>query len=189
MSSETLREAKNGNREALGYLLTQVEPTVRTAVNRLQTQRFRSKFCTEDMVQKTMLAIMSDLQNCKSDDEAGFHAWAAAVAKNAVYREMERFRALKRCVRREVRSEKLKDAYLPDPSTPVIEILVGEELREMVMTLARGMNDTTAEVIGRVMEGKTNYQIAKETGMTRGKVEKARESFELTAKFFALNSP
>ena len=95
--------AKEGNQSALNQLYTIYAERVRWMVRFRMGKELRSKLESMDIVQDTLLYVLSRLDNFTYTNEGEFVRWLSKIAENELRGSLRRLHADKRDIRKEVR--------------------------------------------------------------------------------------
>jgi RNA polymerase sigma factor (sigma-70 family) len=179
MNDSVLMSAKQGDSQAMNALLSDSQRYIRKVVSGLIGTSFRSKFDVSDMVQDVLIVVFRDLGKCNAENWKQYLGWLSFVARNTVYKEIEKLKALKR-------TTDLADSFSEDfdaagsGDSPVDAVAV-EETREQMLALAAGMNDRTTKVVELMIDGMSSQEIAEELGWSVGAVYGLSKRFRQTA--------
>ena len=95
MSNIVLQEAKSGSVEALNELIGLVSGYV-CYIIKVQTGTSRVGVDTEDMTQDALLKVVECLAQFRGDNYEAFLGWVGAIARNIVYKALEKSRSKSR---------------------------------------------------------------------------------------------
>ena len=96
MSDTTFIAAKSGNVVALNTLLTMSRGYAITVVSAFLGTKYSARIDAEDVSQIVLIQVARDLATCQATDWAGYLGWVRLVARNSVYKEVEKIKAAKR---------------------------------------------------------------------------------------------
>ena len=161
MSDSIISSAKSGNVVALNSLLTQTRGYAISVVSAFLGTKYSARIDAEDVSQIVLVQVARDLANCQATDWAGYLGWVRLIARNSVYKEVEKIKAAKRSADRT--TDELQASSRT--ATPVKIAEVREQL-EQVLALAAGISDATKNVIALLAEGNTSEEIAAQLGIT-----------------------
>lgn len=163
-NSTVLIEAKNGNASQLNSLLTKTRGYSISVVAAFLGTKYSARIDAEDVSQIVMIQVARDLATCQATDWAGYLGWVRLVARNCVYKEVERIKAAKRSADR---TSTMADEFQATSRTATpVEILESREQLAQVLALAACISDLTKNVIGLLADGNTSEEISAQLGIT-----------------------
>ena len=187
MSDSIISSAKSGNVVAINSLLTQTRGYAISVVSAFLGTKYSARIDAEDVSQIVLVQVARDLANCQATDWSGYLGWVSLIARNSVYKEVERVKAAKRSADRTC-SIGYGDKDDSDPfqvtgptATPVAIAEVREQL-EQVLALAAGISESTKNVIALLAEGNTSEEIADQLGITVSGVYGVLKRFRSAAR-------
>jgi RNA polymerase sigma-70 factor (ECF subfamily) len=95
--------AKDGDESALEQLCTVYGPRVLWLVRLRMGKELRSKLESVDLVQDVLVCALRDLRNFTYKNEGDFVRWLSRIAENRLRDNLDKLRANKRDIRKEVR--------------------------------------------------------------------------------------
>jgi DNA-directed RNA polymerase specialized sigma24 family protein len=188
MNDELLREAKAGSAVALNDLIASSQRYVFTIVKSYLGSRFQSKLDIDDVVQITLTEVSMTLPSrCKAESYHAYLRWVSCIARNAVYREIEKLTTQKRSGDLVAKtffpgetSNSLQGVFLPCltkyyPSAE--EAMLMDEKIECYLDLASADGRGTRAVVEMMMHGARKPEIAERLGISVQAVYRAARRF------------
>src|SRR5437016_2797878 len=97
-----VHEAKEGNRGALGSLLTEIRPWIWEAAAKRTPRSLWNWLDPSDLAQEACLHVVAQFQGFRGDTEEELYTWLGKIVHHVVYDAIRRLRAAKRDCRRNV---------------------------------------------------------------------------------------
>lgn len=164
MSYAIVIEAKSGNTMSINSLLTQTRGYAISVVSAFLGTKYSARIDAEDVSQIVLFQVARDLATCQATDWSGYLGWVRLIARNSVYKEVEKIKAAKRSADR---TTSMSDEFQASSRTATpVEIVEVREQLEQVLALAAGISDSTKNVIALLAEGNTSEEIAAQLGIT-----------------------
>lgn len=180
MSNVTLIAAKNGNVVELNSLLTQTRGYAISVVSAFLGTKYSARIDAEDVSQIVLIQVARDLATCQAIDWSGYLGWVRLVARNCVYKEVERIKAAKRSADR---TTTIADEFQVTSRTATpVAILESREQLAQVLALAAGISDLTKNVVALLADGNTSEEISSQLGITVSGVYGVVKRFRSAAK-------
>ena len=164
MTTSTLIAAKSGNVSELNALLMETRSYAIAVVSKFLGTKYSARIDAEDVSQIVLTQVARDLATCNATDMASYFGWVRLVARNCVYKEVEKIKAAKRSADR---THVIGDDFQVTGRTQTpVEILESREQLAAVMALAAGVSDLTKNVVVLLGEGNDSAAIADQLGIT-----------------------
>ena len=164
MSDTTFIAAKSGNVVALNTLLTMTRGYAITVASAFLGTKYSARIDAEDVSQIVLIQVARSLAACQATDWAGYLGWVRLVARNSVYKEVEKIKAAKRSADK---TSAIADEFKVTSRTATpVEILESRERLAQVMAMAAGISDMTKNVVTLLADGNTSEEIASQLGIT-----------------------
>ncbi len=166
--SARIRQAVDGDKDALQQLIVSYHPALRAAVDRRIAPEMRRHLDPEDVLQESYAAAFKTIAGRTFDSPGGFYKWLERITLNDLKDRQRALGRRKRDVGREVHdSTRGSGSYLDlanrlsaHDDTPSRDAARGEAVAAVLSSLAR-LTDEQREVVGlRFLEGKAIPEIA-----------------------------
>jgi RNA polymerase sigma-70 factor (ECF subfamily) len=175
-----LRQARDGDREALGKLLDRFRSYLRLLARQQLKQRLREKLDDSDIIQETYLEAQRDFAQFRGTSESELAAWLRQILAHNLANQIERYYGAQR---RDVRLERDLSVRLARSSAALERGLVARQLtpsqwaaqRDQAVLLAISLErlpPTYRQVLElRHIESLTFPQIAQQMNRTEDSVK------------------
>jgi RNA polymerase sigma-70 factor (ECF subfamily) len=161
--------AKNGDRVAMEQLCNVYSERIRRIVRLRLGPELRAQLETMDLVQNTLIAIVTDLKDFRHHEDGDFMRWLVKISENRIRDQVDHIHAAKRDFRRQVRLEageresSGEKPYQPVPivtTTPSVLLARREELDRLEHAMDRLKDDYREVLLLAKIEGLPYEQIA-----------------------------
>ena len=167
--------SKDGDNEALGYLLEQYRGYLLMLAHRYLSERLRRRVDPSDIVQLTFLEVKRDLGSFRGTTPAEFAGWIRGILKNNIATAVTRHvTTQKRSLKREVDGNRPAGddsaggawiAQLPGSTTSPSGVAIRTEASMALLNALHQLPENQAEAIRlRYMEGLSLAEIVERMG-------------------------
>ncbi len=170
---QLIRNAREGDKEALAMLYQRAFPTV----YRYVLVRLNRPDQTEDIVSEVFLEMIEAINNLRTEQEAGFYAWLLQITQRKISK------ALKQLIRIKSKHLLLADMQIEEDHCLAVELVATDpasdptasyELRETLEETQKALNNLNAEqrmvITGRFLAGQRIEDLAQALGKQPGAV-------------------
>ena len=150
-----VRQAQNGNLDALNQLFQRYYTRVQRIVRLRLGQELRQSLDSGDILQDTFIGAIEGLRDFEMQDDSSLIHWLSKIAEHRIKAAAEYHGAKKRSKRREVALRHVLDSQAsgslvlepPAEERPAIEEMVQEENRDLVEGCLAEIRESYREVI------------------------------------------
>ena len=188
--------ARAGDPGAIDLLCRVYGERVRRIVRLRMGRELRPKLDSIDLVQEVLVSALGGLESFTYENEGDFLRWLSRIAQNALRDNLDRFHAVKRDIRRELRLDDRRqttgngpvDAFGPiQTTTPSVMLSRKEDLDKLEEALDKLKPEYKEVIISAKIDGLSYAEIADELGKSKNAVKHllSRAMVALTETFWA----
>jgi RNA polymerase sigma-70 factor (subfamily 1) len=162
-----LQEARDGDDDALGQLVSRVYQYLIHIVRGEQNVCFQSKFGASDIVQQSMIEAHQSFQQFKGGTEVELRGWLRVIVLNNLIDNTRKYRnTSRRDVTREISLKDLNVSLENSCDSPGCQIQRQESDKDLINALHRLPERQRQVVVARHRYGRSYRQIAADIGST-----------------------
>ena len=154
-----LQQARQGDQQALGELLSGFRPYIRMLARALERKRLQGRMGESDLIQDALLEVHRSFSQFRGESVPEFVGWIRQVVIGSVGRTLRAHHAGKRDIGREV-ADTLAGPILGPDTSPSQHVLQQEQSARMAAALARLPDDMQRVLLGRCMDGLSHGDLA-----------------------------
>jgi len=166
-----ISRARDGDRDALGYLLEHHRPYLKLLARRMIGERLESRLDESDIVQQTCLSVFGRIEGFDGDEPDQFVAWLRTIHEHNVRNVLrDHVSTQKRTVNREqaLGADDVAREIVPaQQSSPSQRLMQGERAVRLAAALQKLAPDQREAVRLRYLEGWSLAEISEHTGRTK----------------------
>ena len=171
-SQELLVRWKQGDAQAANLLVERYSARLVALVASRLNHRYRRAISPEDLVQSAMGSFFGMVSDCRMQASRIHSVWSllATIAKRKMLRAIERENTVKRGAHLNRLSLDDNLLVLADPKTEA-----ADQLHELLVQILDSKDERTVAILGGMLEGRSQREIAEELGLSERTIRRALE--------------
>ncbi len=166
---DALERARQGDVQALGFLLESYRPYVRVLVRTLHRNRLQSRLDDSDLIQDALLQVQQSFASFRGQTVGEFVSFLHLVVVRSTGHTLQgHLDAARRDVRREQPIEDVSGLVDPQAGSPSSAAIRQEQAVRMANGLARLPDDMQRVLLGRHVDGFSYAELAVQLGRSEG---------------------